>query len=31
MSTWDYSNDGVELNGKFYHIPASAFYTETYE
>lgn len=39
MTTWDqkrgtsfdYTNDGLILDGKFYHIPASAFYQESYD
>jgi hypothetical protein len=23
---WDYSNDGVELDGRFFHVPAKAYY-----
>lgn len=31
MNDWDYSEDGVWLEGRFYEIPASAFYRENYE
>lgn len=27
----DYSQDGVELNGKFYYIPKRCFYEESYD
>jgi hypothetical protein len=29
--TWDYTNDGIWLEGRFYEIPARCFYKECYE
>jgi hypothetical protein len=26
MKDWDYTNDGVILDHKFYHVPAKAYY-----
>jgi hypothetical protein len=31
MNTRDYSNDGVELDGRYYFVPAKAYYQEHYE
>lgn len=31
MNNWDYSNDGVILDGLFVHVPAKAYYQEAYE
>lgn len=28
---WDYSQDGVILDNRFFHVPAKAYYTESYE
>lgn len=28
MSNWDYSNDGVELDGRYFYVPAKAYYFE---
>jgi hypothetical protein len=28
---WDYSNDGVELDGCYYYVPAKAYYFEERE
>ena len=28
---WDYTDDGVVLDNRFYDIPASAYYKESYD
>lgn len=30
-TSFDYSEDCVYLDNKYYHIPASAYYQETYD